>query len=72
MLDATYPYYLANRPRRSGALLEVRDKYSGEVATRDYLRRELEELRELIEGLQSEKPTGGKQESSDRRVKKQV
>jgi uncharacterized membrane protein len=42
----------------------------GEVATRDYLRRELEELRELIEGLQPEKPTGGKQESSDRRVKK--
>jgi uncharacterized membrane protein len=42
----------------------------GEVATRDYLRRELEELRELIEGLQSEKSTGGKQEGSDRRAKK--
>jgi len=34
MLDKTYPYYLANRPQTSKTLLEVRDKYSGAVATR--------------------------------------
>ena len=34
MLDKTYPYYLANRPRQPNAGLEVRDKYSGKVATR--------------------------------------
>src|SRR5439155_4291426 len=31
----------------------------GEVATRDYLRRELEELRELLLGLQPQAPTDG-------------
>jgi len=34
MLDKTYPYYLANRPQSSKTMLEVRDKYSGKVATR--------------------------------------
>ena len=34
MLKETYPCYLANRPERGDAELEVRDKYSGEVATR--------------------------------------
>jgi uncharacterized membrane protein len=41
----------------------------GEVATRDYLRRELEELRELIDTLQPAKPGSGKK-GSERRVKK--
>ncbi|HXE78089.1 MAG TPA: aldehyde dehydrogenase family protein [Rhodanobacter sp.] len=34
MLAKTYPYYLANRPQTSKDMLEVRDKYSGKVATR--------------------------------------
>lgn len=34
MLDKTYPYYLANEPRTSSTLMEVYDKYSGEIATR--------------------------------------
>jgi acyl-CoA reductase-like NAD-dependent aldehyde dehydrogenase len=34
MLAKTYPYYLANQPQTSKEMLEVRDKYSGEVATR--------------------------------------
>lgn len=34
MLEKTYPYYLANRPRTSTQMLEVRDKYSGKLATR--------------------------------------
>ena len=34
MLDKTYPYYLANEPRTSSEMMEVYDKYSGEVATR--------------------------------------
>ncbi|MEI8257654.1 MAG: aldehyde dehydrogenase family protein, partial [Deltaproteobacteria bacterium] len=34
MLDARYPYYLANRPQRPNADLAVHDKYSGAVATR--------------------------------------
>ena len=34
MLDKTYPYYLANRPQTSKHMLEVRDKYTGKVATR--------------------------------------
>jgi uncharacterized membrane protein len=47
----------------------------GEVATRDYLRRELEELRELLVALQDPKPTAdgdgaGKSDVSDRRSKK--
>jgi uncharacterized membrane protein len=32
----------------------------GEVATRDYLRRELDEIRELLEEKRPEKPAGGK------------
>jgi uncharacterized membrane protein len=42
----------------------------GEVATRDYLRRELEEVRELLEALQPAKPATGKPEGSERRSKK--
>jgi uncharacterized membrane protein len=41
----------------------------GEVATRDYLRRELDELRELVEKLQPAKTASGKKDS-DRRGKK--
>jgi hypothetical protein len=40
----------------------------GEVATRDYLRRELEEMRELLEALKP--PTAGKQPGSERRGKR--
>jgi uncharacterized membrane protein len=42
----------------------------GEVATRDYLRRELEELRELVENLQPTKPGSAKKGGGDRRDKK--
>ena len=45
----------------------------GEVATRDYLRRELEEIRELLAAVQPEKPAGGKpgkQDGAERRAKK--
>jgi uncharacterized membrane protein len=42
----------------------------GEVTTRDYLRRELEEIRELLEALQPARPATGKPESSERRSKK--
>jgi acyl-CoA reductase-like NAD-dependent aldehyde dehydrogenase len=34
MLDKTYPYYLANEARTSTEMMEVYDKFSGEVATR--------------------------------------
>jgi acyl-CoA reductase-like NAD-dependent aldehyde dehydrogenase len=34
VLSERYPYYLANRPESPNADLEVRDKWSGEVATR--------------------------------------
>ncbi|MCW8806553.1 MAG: aldehyde dehydrogenase family protein, partial [Rhodanobacter sp.] len=34
MLRKNYPYYLANQPRTSKVMLEVRDKYSGKLATR--------------------------------------
>jgi acyl-CoA reductase-like NAD-dependent aldehyde dehydrogenase len=34
MLAKTYPLYLANRPVQANTALEVRDKYSGEIATR--------------------------------------
>lgn len=34
MLDKTYPYYLANKPRTSRTMLDVFDKYSGKLATR--------------------------------------
>ncbi len=33
-LKSRYPYYLANRPVQANTDLEVRDKYSGELATR--------------------------------------
>ena len=42
----------------------------GEVATRDYLRRELEEVRELLEALQPAKKTSGKPDPSERRAKR--
>lgn len=42
----------------------------GEVATRDYLRRELDELRELLETLQPAPPPPGKQEGPERRGRK--
>ena len=45
----------------------------GEVATRDYLRRELEEMREMLTGLQQQATTGGdgagKSDASERRSK---
>ncbi|MEO7068206.1 MAG: aldehyde dehydrogenase family protein [Rhodanobacter sp.] len=34
MLDKTYPYYLANQPKTSKVMLDVRDKFSGKVATK--------------------------------------
>ncbi|GAA0888860.1 aldehyde dehydrogenase family protein [Rhodanobacter soli] len=34
MLRKTYPYYLANQPQTSKLMLDVRDKYSGQLATR--------------------------------------
>jgi acyl-CoA reductase-like NAD-dependent aldehyde dehydrogenase len=34
MLAKSYPYYLANKPREPNTDLEVRDKFSGKVATR--------------------------------------
>jgi len=43
----------------------------GEVATRDYLRRELDELRELLQAMQPGKPAGTKGDGKDRRAKKQ-
>ena len=42
----------------------------GEVATRDYLRRELEELHEKIDAMQPNKGSGGKADSAERRAKK--
>ncbi|MBS1690689.1 MAG: DUF1003 domain-containing protein [Actinobacteria bacterium] len=49
----------------------------GEVATRDYLRRELEELRELIENLQlppktTDKDKPGKSDGGERRPKRRA
>jgi uncharacterized membrane protein len=43
----------------------------GEVATRDYVRRELDELREMLEALQPEKATSSKADRQDRKAKKQ-
>lgn len=34
MLKSTYPYYLGNSPESPNSDLEVKDKYSGEIATR--------------------------------------
>ena len=34
MLEESYPFYLANRPRRPNQDLEVTEKYTGLVATR--------------------------------------
>jgi len=34
MLNKSYPYYLANQPQTAKTMLEVRDKYSGRLATR--------------------------------------
>jgi uncharacterized membrane protein len=42
----------------------------GEVATRDYLRRELDELHEKIDALQQKKSGAGKSASGERRPKK--
>ncbi|MCE9515325.1 MAG: DUF1003 domain-containing protein [Mycobacterium sp.] len=42
----------------------------GEVATRDYLRRELDELRELLEALPPATQPPGKQEGPERRGRK--
>jgi hypothetical protein len=42
----------------------------GEVATRDYLRRELEEVREMLAKMQPPKQKGPKGEGSERRNKK--
>jgi uncharacterized membrane protein len=42
----------------------------GEVATRDYLRRELEEVRELLESLQLDTSARSKQDNSERKSKK--
>jgi acyl-CoA reductase-like NAD-dependent aldehyde dehydrogenase len=34
MLKSTYPYYLGNSPESPNSDLEVRDKYTGDIATR--------------------------------------
>jgi acyl-CoA reductase-like NAD-dependent aldehyde dehydrogenase len=34
VLKKTYPYYLANQPQTSKQMLDVRDKYTGKIATR--------------------------------------
>lgn len=34
MLEKTYPYYLANQPQTSKTQLEIRNKFSGKIATR--------------------------------------
>jgi acyl-CoA reductase-like NAD-dependent aldehyde dehydrogenase len=34
MLESSYPYYLANKPKKSRKTFDVIDKYSGKVATR--------------------------------------
>jgi uncharacterized membrane protein len=43
---------------------------AGEVATRDYLRRELEEIREAIDALHPGKPPSGKPHGPERRARK--
>ena len=42
----------------------------GEVATRDYLRRELDEIRERLEALQPVVSTPRRKDDSERRTKK--
>ena len=42
----------------------------GEVATRDYLRRELDEIRELLEALQPARQAAGKPDVPERRTKR--
>lgn len=42
----------------------------GEVATRDYLRRELDEIRDLLEALQAQSPGRSKQDAGERKPKK--
>ncbi|MDA2892872.1 DUF1003 domain-containing protein [Mycolicibacterium sp. BiH015] len=42
----------------------------GEVATRDYLRRELDEIRDLLEALQTEPAGRSKQDAGERKSKK--
>ena len=44
----------------------------GEVATRDYLRRELDELRDMIEALQPDRQALVKAERQERKAKKQA
>ena len=42
----------------------------GEVATRDYLRRELEDIQDLLRGLSEDKPKKSKSDGAHRRAKK--
>jgi len=42
----------------------------GEVATRDYLRRELDEIRELLEAFQPARQSPGKHDTPERRTKR--
>lgn len=42
----------------------------GEVATRDYLRRELDEIREMLEGLHAKQAGSSKQDAGERKSKK--
>ena len=42
----------------------------GEVATRDYLRRELDEIRDLLEALQAQSAGRSKQDAGERKPKK--
>lgn len=56
MLAKTYPYYLANKARQPNAALEVRDKYSGKVATRVALADAREIDKAIAAALKAEAP----------------
>ena len=56
MLAKSYPYYLANRPEAPNQALEVRDKFTGEVATRVALADAATVLRAVERAAQAAEP----------------
>ena len=56
MLAKSYPYYLANRPEAPNQALEVRDKFTGEVATRVALADAATILRAVERAAQAAEP----------------
>jgi acyl-CoA reductase-like NAD-dependent aldehyde dehydrogenase len=56
MLEKTYPYYLANRAETPNSDLEVKDKFSGEVATRVPLADEAAINRAIAAAVDAEGP----------------